>query len=115
MTAPVINSWRDPQILVDIEWIGETLRKCVHNVIVRVGAIVELCPKRRLPFLGLHAPARIRIVNNEALEIEFPQLHHLRTHFEIRIREIANAIRPLQETDGRIEIRSNFSVLGKQV
>ena len=114
MTRPVVHADRDIEVLIYVEWIRQPLRKRVHNVVIGVRTIIELRSKRRLPLLGLHVSVSIRIVHDEAFEIEFPQLHHLWTHFENRICEIANAVRPLHKADRRIEIRPNLPVLCKQ-
>ena len=53
MTRPVVFPDRNGDILVDIEGYDESLCENIHNVIVTVGAVVEVNTKGVLPLLGL--------------------------------------------------------------
>ena len=54
MPRPVVNPDRDTYVLVDVERGSKALRKYIRDIVIGVGAIVEIRAERRLPFLGLY-------------------------------------------------------------
>src|SRR5262249_49913831 len=46
-------TWRDFVVLIDVERRNDSLRKHIHDVVIRVCAVMELSAKRCLPLLCL--------------------------------------------------------------
>ena len=76
---------------------------------------MEVCAKGALPFLGLHRSLRIGSVENKAFKIELAQTANSRARLEICVDEVAYAIVTFDEAHFRVEMRSDFAVIGKQV
>src|SRR5262249_13261373 len=53
MPSPVVFANGNEDVLVDVEWFGEALGEDINDVVVAVGAIVELYAKGILPLLCL--------------------------------------------------------------
>src|SRR5258708_4364853 len=114
MSGPIVNTHRNVDVPVDVEWPGESLGKYIHKVIVGVRPVVKHSAKRCLPLLGLNRPTRVGSMKYEALKIHLPEIGSPRANLEGRIHVIANAVRSLQEADFRIEVATDFSVAGDQ-
>src|SRR5215467_9187467 len=99
MARPVVFTNRNEDILVDIEWSGETLGKDVDNVVVTVSAVIEFDPKCVLPFLGLQNMFGVRGMKNEALEIEFAHTTQSRPRFEVHISVVTDTVGTLKKAD----------------
>src|SRR6266496_1574069 len=115
MSRPVVNTYWNIDVPVDIEWRREPLGKYVHDIVIRVGTIVEDGAKGGLPFLRLDSSSRIRGMEEEALEVHLPEIGAQRTELEIRIHVVADAIRAFHKTNFRIEVRPDFSMPGKEL
>src|SRR5690349_15456710 len=115
VTRPVVHSRRNIKILVDVERGRQPLRKYVDDVVIGIRPVIKVGTKRRLPLLSLHHSMRVRIVRDEAFEVQFAHACYLRASLEIRVREIANAIRSLQKSHRRIEVRANLSMLAEKI
>src|SRR5215472_9903174 len=113
MARPVVFTNRNENVLVDIEWSGETLRKDIHNVVVTVRAVIELDAKRVLPFLRLQDMVRIRGMKNEPFEIEFAHTTQFRPRLESHIGVIADAVVAFEKSDLGIEIGSDLAMLSE--
>jgi hypothetical protein len=64
----------------------------VYDVIVTVGAVVELNAKGGLPFLCLKNMVCVRCVKDSPFEIELTHVAKLRPKLEIAIQVVANAV-----------------------
>src|SRR5215469_3115560 len=113
MTRPVVFSNRNEDVLVDIEWSGETLRKDIDNVVVAVGAVIEFDANRVLPFLGLQNMFRVWSVKNEAFKIELTHTAKFRPRLEVHIRVVTDTVGTFQKADLGIEIGTDLAMLTK--
>src|SRR5215469_577696 len=113
MARPVVFTNRYEDVLVDVEWCGEALRKDIHNVIVAVGAVIEFDAKRVLPLLGLQNMFRVRSVKNEVFKIEFPHTAQFRPRLEVHIRVVTDTVGTFQKADLGIEIGTDLAMLAK--
>src|SRR5215469_5589205 len=113
MARPVVFTNRNKDVLIDIEWSGETLRKDIHNVVVTIGTIIEFDAKGVLPFLGLQNVFRVRGVKKEALKIKLTDTAKLRPRLEVHIRVVADAVGAFEKTNLGIEIRTDLAMLAK--
>src|ERR1700758_2332039 len=115
MPRPVVHAYRDEDVLVDIERGGEALREHIHDVIVRVRAVVEIGAEGSLPFLRLHRTVRIRGVINETFEIQFAHTCEFWADLEIGIREVTNAVGPFEKPNSRVEVGTDLPVIGAKI
>ena len=70
---------------------GQPLRKNVHDVIIAIGTVIEFDAKGVLPFLRFENMIRVRVVKNEAREIEFAHTTQFRPRLEGHIGIVGNA------------------------
>src|SRR6266705_4729916 len=70
--GPVVDTDWNVDVLVDVKVQREPLDKHVNNVVVRVRAVVKISSKGGLPFLCLDNAVRIRSMEDETLELHFP-------------------------------------------
>src|SRR5215469_15226512 len=113
MTCPVVLTKRNEDVLVDIEWSGDTLRKDIDNVVVAVGAVMEFDAKRVLPFLGLQNMFRVRSVKDEALKIELAHTAKFWPRLEVHICVVTDTVGTFQKADLGIEIGTDLAMLAK--
>lgn len=59
MAHPVGVADGKKDILAEVEWLSQLLREHVDNIVIRVGAVVELGPEGALPFLRLQHVMRV--------------------------------------------------------
>src|SRR6266576_2773872 len=115
MSGPVVNTHGNIDVPVDIERRSEPLSEQVHDIVIRVGTIVEDGAKSRLPFLLLDRSSRIRGMEEEALEVHLSEICTQRTELEIGIHVIAYAIRAFHKSNFRIEVTPDFSTAGNEL
>src|SRR6266567_7499892 len=111
MACPMVLAHRNEDVLVDVEWSGETLCKDVHYVVVAIRAVIEFDAKRVLPFLRFENMIRVRGVENETFEIELAHSSQFWPRLEGHIGIITNAVVAFQEADFRIEVGTDLTML----
>src|SRR5712691_3016344 len=115
VASPVVETDWDHYLLVNIEWFNDALGEYIDNVIVAVGAIVEVGSERTLPFLCLERATRIGCVEDEPFEVQFAHAADFRSSFEIQIEKVAYAVGTFEEPHLWVEIRTDLAMTGKQV
>src|ERR1700687_798166 len=115
MPGPVVDTHRNIDILVDIEWCCEPLGKHVNDVVVGIRTVVKLAPKCGLPFLRLDDAVRIWGMEDEALELKFPHIPELRTGFERGVGKVADAIGALKKPNLWVEVGTDLPVFRLKV
>src|SRR5438309_9394311 len=95
--GPVVNTDWDVDVLVDVKGQREPLSKHIDDVVVRVRAVVKISPKGGLPFLCLDNAARIRSMEDETLELHFPDTCEFGPSLESGVRKIADAVSALKK------------------
>src|SRR5215469_6328333 len=115
MAGPMVLTYRDEDVFVNVERSGQPLRKHVHDVVIAIGTIIEFDAKCVLPFLGLQNMIRVRGVKNEALEIEFAHTTQFRPRLEGHIGIVADAVIAFEKSDFGIEIGADLTVLAKDL
>src|SRR5215467_5482821 len=91
MAGPMVLTYRDEDVLVNLNGGGQPLRKNVHDVIIAIGTVIEFDAKGVLPFLRFENMIRVRVVKNEAREIEFAHTTQFRPRLEGHIGIVGNA------------------------
>src|SRR5215469_2090291 len=113
MACPVVFTNRNKDVLVDIEWSGEALRKYVHNVVIAVGTVIEFDAKRVLPLLSLQNVFRVRRMKNEPFKIELTHTAKFRPRLEVDIRVVTDTVGTFKKTDLGIKVGTNLAMLSK--
>src|SRR6185312_9465227 len=71
MSRPSVHADGDHDVLINVERGGDALSNYVVDVVIRVGAIVEVGAECPLPLLGLKDAGKIGIMRNKSLELQF--------------------------------------------
>src|SRR5260370_8252762 len=108
--GPVVNAHWNIDVLIDVEGRGEPLGKHINDVVVRVGAVVKVGPKRGLPFLCLNKAVRIRSMEDETLELQFPETRKFWPSLESGVSKIAAAVGTLKKADLRVQPLPDLSL-----
>src|SRR5713226_1164020 len=108
--GPVVNAHWNIDVFVNVEGRDEPLGKHVNDVVVGVGAVVKIRPKSGLPFLCLSKAVRIRSVEDETLELQFPETRKFWPSLESGVSKIADAVGTLKKADLRVEVGADLSV-----
>src|SRR5258708_17037349 len=108
--TPVVNTARNVDVLVDVKGQREPLGKHINDVVVRVRAVVKISPKGGLPFLCLDNAVRIRSMEDETLELHFPDTCEFRPSLESGVGKIADAVGALKKADLRVEVGTDLPV-----
>src|SRR5439155_19325775 len=111
VASPVVEAEWYHYMLVNIERFNDALGEYVHDVIVSVGAIVEVGSEGSLPFLCLERATRIGCVENKTFEVEFTHGADFRPRLKIRIDQVATAVGTFEEADLWVEVGANFAML----
>src|SRR5713226_3832490 len=114
MPGPVVFAHRNKYALVDVKRRGQPLGEDVHNVIVTVGAVVEFDTKGALPLLCLENMVSVGCMEDKAFEVELAHTANFWSELEVAVQVIADAVGSFEKTHLRVEIRTNFPVLGEQ-
>src|SRR6266851_4132127 len=115
MARPVIFANGNGNILVEVERNDQALGKDVHNVVVAIGAIVELDAKRGLPLLRLQHMVSIGCMKHEAFKVQLTHPLDPGPNLEVGIEIVANAVLTFKESHLRIKVRPNFSMVADQL
>ena len=110
MPGPVVNTDWDVDVLVDVKGQREPLSKHIDDVVVRVRAVVKISPKGGLPFLCLDNAVRIRSMEDETLELHFPDTCEFGPSLESGVRKIADAVSALKKPNLWVEVGADLSV-----
>src|SRR5215469_3504682 len=113
MAGPMVLTYRDEDVLVNVERGGQPLRKNIHDVVIAIGTVIEFDAKRVLPFLRFENMIRVRGVKNEALEIELAHTTQLRPRLEGYIGIVANAVIAFEKSNLGIEIGTDLAMLAQ--
>lgn len=89
VSSPVIFADGNGNILVDIEGCDQRLRENIDNVVIGIGAVVELGAKRVLPLLRLQHMVSIGSVDYESFKVQLAYTFNLGSHLEVGIEVIA--------------------------
>ena len=102
---------RDENVLVDVEWSGEALRKDVHDVVIAICPVIEFNAKCILPLLRLQNMSCIRCVKDEAFKIEFAHTGQFRSRLKVHIGVVTDAVTAFEKADLRIEVGADLAML----
>src|SRR3989441_8967739 len=108
--GPVVNTDWNVDVLVDVKGQREALSKHVNDVVVRVRAVVKISPKGGLPFLCLDNAARIRSMEDETLELHFPDTCQFRPSLESGVGKIADTVSALKKPNLWVEVGADLPV-----
>src|SRR5437773_6814069 len=97
--GPVVNTDWNVDVLVDVKGQREALSNHVNDVVVRVRPVVKISPKGGLPFLCLDDAVRIRSMEDETLELHFPDAGEFGPSLESGVGKIADTVGVLKKTD----------------
>jgi len=81
MAGKFVQTIWNKHFLVNVKWRRDPLRKHVYDIVVSVGAIVEIDPESALPFLRLHDVVSVGRVKNESLELHLAHTIDLGSDF----------------------------------
>src|SRR6266446_1186875 len=109
--GPGVNTDWNVDGLVDVKGQREPLGKHINDVVVRVRAVVKISPKRGLPFLCLDNAVRIRSMEDETLELHFPDASEFGSSLESGVGKIADTVGALKKTDLWVEVGTDLPVL----
>src|SRR2546422_4709739 len=109
--GPVVNTDWNVDVLVDVKGQREALSKHVNDVVVRIRPVVKISPKRGLPFLCLDNAVRIRSMEDETLELHFPDTCEFGPSLESGVGKIADAVGALKKPNLRVEVGTDLSML----
>src|SRR5437870_7057743 len=104
MAVEVINARRNDDVLKDIERRRKALNKVVEQVVVRVGTIMEVCAKRRLPFLCLQYPMSIHVAAIETFKVIFANRSVFRPRRKLSVDRISDDVCTIYKSHFGIEI-----------
>src|SRR5215469_7906254 len=115
MASPVVESNGNVDIAIDVKWFGQTLREDIDDVVVAVGAVMELDAKCALPFLGLQDVFCIGGMKEKTFKLDLTHPRYPRTGFQSGIDVIAEAVVALQKAHLWIKVRAYCAVLGEEI
>src|ERR1700756_1129504 len=98
-----------------MQWRRNKLGEHVNDVVVRVGAVVEVGAESVLPFLCRDLAPRIRSMENESLELQLANALNLGSDFESHVSVSFIGIGPFNETYFGVEVCPDLSTLGNSV
>src|SRR5690242_7512640 len=111
MTGPMVIADGNEDILVNIERLGELLRKNVNHIVIGIRSVVEVGAKRALPFLCLQYMVRVGSMKHEGFKVQIAQATHPWPWFQGCVHEVTNTIRSFNEAHLRIEVRPNLAMI----
>src|SRR5262245_27785333 len=115
MAREVIQTVWNEHVRVQVKRRRYALREDIGDVVIRVPPVVELCPKRILPLLGLHDIVRVRRMQDEAFELQLTNALDLRPDLESQICECLIGIGPFNKAYFGIEVWPDFPTLDDSV
>ena len=115
MARPVILANGNGHLLVEVERNDQALGEDVHNVVVAIGAIVEVDAKCVLPFLRLQHMASIGGMKDEAFKVQLTHVLDPGSNFEVGIEVVADAVLAFEEAHLGIKVWPNFSMVTDQL
>ncbi len=71
MSIPVIEAHWNIDVLVDVEGLRQALGEDIHEVVIAVGAVVELNAESGLPLLGLQHVLGVVGMKDERKKVQF--------------------------------------------
>src|SRR6266849_3021190 len=110
MTCPMIFANGNGNILVDVERNDQALGEDIHNVVVAIGAIIEVDAKRVLPLLRLQHMVSIGGMKDESFKVQLTHALDSGPNFEVGIEIVANAVLAFEASHLGIKVRPNFSM-----
>src|SRR6266576_1304195 len=108
--GPVVNTDWNVDVLVDVKGQREPLGKHINDVVVRVRAVVKISAKGGLPFLCLDNAVRIRSMEDETLELHFPDNCEFGPSLESGVRKIADTVSALKKPNLWVEVGADLPV-----
>src|ERR1700746_3451482 len=115
MTGEMVETVRNEHILVDVKRGRNPLSKHVCDIVVGVSTVIELGAESALPLLCRYLVVSIRCVEDEAFELQFAYASDFGPDLESEISVRFVRIGPLNKTNFRIEVGSNFSSLDDSI
>src|SRR5216684_7154578 len=115
MACPMIFANGNGNILVEVERNDQALREDVHNVVVAIGAIIEVDAKRVLPLLRLQHMVSIGCMKHESFKVQLTHTLDSGPNLEVGVEIVANAVLTLEESHLGIEVRPNLSMGADQL
>src|SRR5260370_41772410 len=109
MACTMIFANRNGNILVEVEGDDQALREDVHNVVVAIGAIIEVDAKRVLPLLRLQHMVSIGRVKHESFKVQLTHALDPGPNLEVGVEIVANAVLTFEESHFGIKVRPTFS------
>src|SRR5713226_7426907 len=109
VSRKMVDTYRNENVFVNVEWRGNALGKHVGDVVVGVGAVVEQRAERPLPLLRLQGSMCVRNIVKKTFELDLPDAVELGTQHKCLVEKTLDDVGTLEETDFRVVIRPNLA------
>src|ERR1017187_4008785 len=115
MSIPLIEPHWNIDVLIDVEGLRQALGEDINEVVIAVGAVVELDAKSGLPLLSLQHLLRVVGMKDESKKVQFAHSAEPGTRLQVDFGRIAQTGAALVKADFGIEIRTDLAVFPEKL